>query len=78
MTIFLCVCVCVGPPGPRGYNGTGGPPGLKGEKGLDGLPGKDGKSLMWGSYLFCQHSLLMSSLLYSKEINVVKVLKVTG
>ena len=44
--MFACTCVCVGPPGLPGKNGSQGDPGLQGP------PGKDGKSLMWGSYPF--------------------------
>ena len=45
ITIFLCICV--GPPGEPGSNGSQGPPGSRGPKGEIGVPGEDGKSLMW-------------------------------
>ena len=45
--VHAYTCVCAGPPGPQGYNGSRGPPGPRGLKGQKGEPGQDGKSLMW-------------------------------
>ena len=64
--MYVCTCVCVGSPGPPGLNGSDGDPGPKGPA------GDDGKSLMWDSYPFFQHGLIMSSPLYF-TYNVVKL-----
>ena len=50
--MYVCACVCVGPPGADGKNGSQGPPGPPGENGTSGPPGADGESLMWGGYPF--------------------------